>query len=134
MAILLNAFFGKPHEWRGLFAAEMPELDLRIWPDAGNPEDIEVAAVASMPPGALGRFPRLRLIVSLLAGAEGLLADRELPDVPIARATDPNGDPMMNEACLLHVLRHHRNLHAYALAQERREWLSLARLRGQEPT
>jgi glyoxylate/hydroxypyruvate reductase A len=132
MALLLSAFFGKPEHWRELFTEEMPELELRIWPDAGNPADIEIAAVASPAPGSLKAFPNLRLLVSLLAGAETLLADRELPDVPIVRAADPNGDPMMNEAALLRVLRHHRHLPAYLLAQRRGEWISLPRLRAQE--
>jgi glyoxylate/hydroxypyruvate reductase A len=132
MALLLNAFFGKPEDWRRLFAAEMPQLDLRIWPDAGDPAGIEVAAVAALPPGRLKAFPNLRLIVSLLAGAEALLRDPELPDVPIVRAGNPDGDAMMNEAALLHVLRHHRNLPAYLLAQQRCEWISLPRLRAQE--
>ena len=133
MALLLTPIFGKPEEWRTLFAAEMPELELRFWPEAGNPGDIEAAAVAStMPHGKLKTFPNLRLIVSLIAGAEALLADPDLPDVPIARAGDPEGDAMMNEAALLHVLRHHRNLPAYALAQQRLEWISLPRLRARE--
>jgi len=132
MALLLTPIFGKAEEWQKLFAAEMPELDLRIWPDAGNPGDIEVAAVALMPPGKLKAFPNLRLIVSLTAGAEGLLRDPELPDVPIARSGDPDGDAMMNEAALLHVLRHHRHLPAYAAAQLRSEWISLPRLRARE--
>ena len=38
----------------------------------------------------------------------------------------------MNEATLLHVLRHHRHLPAFALAQQRCEWISLPRLRAQE--
>ena len=74
MALLLTPIFGKAEDWRKLFAAEMPELELRIWPDAGNPADIEAAAVALMPNGKLKDFPNLRLIVSLTAGAEGLLA------------------------------------------------------------
>jgi glyoxylate/hydroxypyruvate reductase A len=132
MALLLTPVFGKADEWQTLFAAEMPGLDLRIWPDAGDPADIEAAAVALMPPGKLKAFPNLRLIVSLTAGAEGLLRDPELPDVPIARAGAPDGDAMMNEAALLHVLRHHRNLPAYAAAQQRSEWISLPRLRARE--
>jgi glyoxylate/hydroxypyruvate reductase A len=132
MTLLLNAFFGKPEDWRRLFAAEMPQLDVRIWPDAGDPADIEVAALTALPPGRLKAFPNLRLIVTLLAGAEALLRDPELPDVPIVRAGNPDGDAMMNEAALLHVLRHHRNLPAYLLAQQRCEWISLPRLRAQE--
>ena len=62
MALLLNAFFGKPEDWRKLFAAEMPELDVRIWPDAGDPAEIDVAAVASLPPGRLKAGDLVELI------------------------------------------------------------------------
>jgi len=132
MALLVTPIFGKPEDWRKLFAEFAPSLDVRMWPEAGNPADIDVAAVALMPPGKLKTFPNLRLIVSLTAGAEGLLGDPELPNVPVARASDPDGDAMMNEAALLHVLRHHRNLPAYALAQQRSEWISLPRLRADQ--
>jgi glyoxylate/hydroxypyruvate reductase A len=132
MALLLTPIFGSADEWRSLFAQAMPALDLRLWPDAGNPADIEVAAVAMIPPGKLQTFPNLKLIVSLTAGAEGLLADRDLPDVPVVRASDLDGDAMMNEAALLHVLRHHRHLPAYAAAQQRCEWISLPRLRADQ--
>src|SRR5947209_3894984 len=116
MALLLTTFFGKAEDWRRLFAAEMPELDLRIWPDVGDERGIEVAAVAALPHGKLKSLPNLRMIVSLLAGADLLLSDPSLPDVPIVRAGNPDGDEMMNEAALVHVLRHHRHLPAYQLA------------------
>jgi glyoxylate/hydroxypyruvate reductase len=132
MALLVTAFFGNAAEWRKLFAAQMPELDVRIWPDVGDERDIDVAAVAAMPPGKLKSFPNLRMIVSLLAGSDTLLNDPTLPDVPIVRVPDPTGDEMMNEAALVHVLRHHRNLPAYQLAQQRSEWISLPRLRASE--
>jgi glyoxylate/hydroxypyruvate reductase A len=132
MALLVTAFFGSAPEWRQLFATHMPELDVRIWPDVGNPDDIDVAAVAAMPHGKLKTFANLRMIVSLLAGADILLSDPSLPDVPLVRAGNPNGDEMMNEAALLHVLRHHRHLPAYRLAQQRSEWISLPRLRASQ--
>jgi glyoxylate/hydroxypyruvate reductase A len=125
MALLLTPIFGTPEEWRTLLAAEMPELQVRIWPDAGNPADIEVAAIAGLPHGKLKMFPNLRLIISLTAGIDMLIADPELPDVPIVRAAEDNGDPMIDEFALLHVLRHHRELPALALAQQRSEWLRL---------
>jgi glyoxylate/hydroxypyruvate reductase A len=132
MALLLTAFFSNPAEWRRLFAAHMPDLDVRIWPDVGRESDIDVAAVATLPHGKLRSFPNLGMIVSLLAGADVLLSDPNLPDVPIVRAGDPDGDEMMNEAALVHVLRHHRHLPAYQLAQQRAEWISLPRLRASE--
>ena len=132
MALLLTAFFGDPAEWRRLFAARTPELDVRIWPDVGDERDIDVAAIAVLPHGKLKSFPNLRMIVSLLAGADVLLSDPSLPDIPIVRAGNPAGDEMMNEAALVHVLRHHRHLPAYQLAQQRAEWISLSRLRASE--
>ena len=122
-----HLFFGAPAEWRKLFAAQMPDLDVRIWPEVGNEADIDIAAVTTLPRGKLKSFPNLKMIVSLLAGADVLLSDPELPDVPIVRAGNPDGDEMMSEAALLHVLRHHRHLPAYWAAQQR--W-SGSRCRG----
>lgn len=132
MALLLTSSFAAPAEWRKLLAAQMPELDVRIWPEVGNEADIEVAAVTTLPHGKLKSFQNLKMIVSLLAGAEVLLSDPQLPDVPIVRAGNPEGDEMMSEAALVHVLRHHRHLPAYWAAQQRCEWISLPRLRARE--
>lgn len=125
MSLLLTPAFGSADEWRALLKAEMPDLDVRVWPQAGSPSDIEVAAVTALPPGTLKTFPNLRLVVALTAGVDGLMADPALPDVPIVRAGDPDGDAMINEFALLHVLRHHRQLPALAAAQRRHEWLPL---------
>jgi glyoxylate/hydroxypyruvate reductase len=132
MALLLTPL-GNPGEWLRVFAKEMPDLQIRVWPELGNPAEIEVAAISQLPPGTLASLPNLRLICSLMAGQEGLLSDPKLPrHVPIARSADPNGDAMMNETALLHVLRHHRFLPDYALTQARREWKPLARLKAGE--
>ncbi|HTP92379.1 MAG TPA: glyoxylate/hydroxypyruvate reductase A, partial [Xanthobacteraceae bacterium] len=76
-----------------------------------------------MPAGALAKLPNLRLILSLTAGVDTLLGDSTLPNVPIARTADPDGDVMMNETVLLHVLRHHRYMPDYLSAQQRSEWI-----------
>jgi glyoxylate/hydroxypyruvate reductase len=126
MALLLSPQPGTAEVWRRSFAAAMPELDLRIWPELGNPADIDVAAIGGSPPaGALKTLPNLRLILSLTAGIDNLLEEPDLPDVPIARTNDPDGDLMMNETVLMHVLRHHRYLPEYQRAQARGEWKRL---------
>jgi glyoxylate/hydroxypyruvate reductase A len=110
----------------------MPDLEVRVWPGVGNPEDIEAAAIGQLPRGEFRKLPNLRLIVSLFAGTDALLRDPDLPDVPIARAGDPAGDAMMNESVLLHVLRHHRHMPAFQQAQQRCEWIKLPLLRASE--
>src|SRR6185369_16862275 len=70
MAMLLNFFFGKPEDWKQWFAAEIPELDVRFWPETGNRDDIDVIACGWLPEGEFKTFPNLKLIVSLLAGPD----------------------------------------------------------------
>jgi glyoxylate/hydroxypyruvate reductase A len=133
MALLINFFFGKPEDWKQYFAREMPDLDVRIWPDAGNRDEIDVIACGWLPEGEFKTFPNLKLIVSLLAGPDHLLHDPAVPKhVPIVRAGNPEGDQMMTETTLLHTLRHHRNLPAYAAAQAKAEWVNLPRVPATE--
>lgn len=130
MALLIAPVSRGDADWRRWFAEEMPDLEVRVWPDAGARRDIDILAVGPFPKGEFATFPNLKLVIALVAGVERLLADTSLPaHVPIVRASDPAGDSMMNEAALLHVLRHHRNLFALALAQARREWVRLPVLR-----
>jgi glyoxylate/hydroxypyruvate reductase len=133
MALLLAPIGSQGSEWLRYIAAEIPDLEVRIWPEVGNKDEIEIAAVTHLPHGVLASLPNLRLIISLTAGAEVLMGDPALPrGVPIVRSSEPDGDAMMNETALLHVLRHHRLLHEYLLTQQRREWRPLARVRAGE--
>jgi glyoxylate/hydroxypyruvate reductase len=108
--------------WRQELRSRIPGLDFRIWPEVGDPEEIEVALVWRPPPGELLRYPNLKAILSLAAGVDGLLADAELPDVPVARMVDPSLRRTMIEYVLLAVLRHHRGFDRLERAQRAREW------------
>jgi glyoxylate/hydroxypyruvate reductase len=133
MILLMSPIFAPPQVWREHFAREMPEVELRFWPEIGNPAEIEFAAISRLPENALRALPNLKLIVSLFAGQDMLLTDKTLPaNVPIVRAANPAGDQMMTETVLLHVLRHHRQLPELLLAQQKGEWASPKRLRTRE--
>ena len=131
LALLLTPI-GEPADlWVEAFRAELPGVEIRLWPDVGDRRSIEYAVVGSLPPGELARLPRLRLIASLFAGQDLLLSDEMLPPaVPIVRTDNPDGDPMMSEFVVLHVLRHHRHMPAYAMAQSRREWRQIRQPRA----
>ncbi len=131
----MTPIFAPPAVWRECFAREMPEVELRFWPEAGNRDEIEAVAISKLPDNALRSFPNLRLIVSLFAGQNMLLEDKTIPPgIPIVRAANPKGDAMMTETALLHVLRHHRHLPDLALAQQQGEWrqAQAARVRTQD--
>jgi glyoxylate/hydroxypyruvate reductase A len=108
--------------WRAELEARVPGLDVRIWPEVGDPGEIEIALVWRPPAGELARYPNLKAILSLGAGIDGLIADPDLPDVPLARMVDPSLTRTMIEYVLLAVLRHHREFDRFERAQRAREW------------
>ncbi len=108
--------------WRDELLARMPGLEIRIWPEVGDPAAIDLALVWRPPPGELARYPNLKAILSLGAGIEGLIADPTVPDVPIARMVDPSLARTMIEYVLLAVLRHHREFDRFERAQRARRW------------
>jgi len=126
MALIIRVGPARERWWLEHMQALLPEIDCRPWSDPGNPDDIEIAMVWKPPAGGLKHFSNLKLIVSIGAGIDHVLADPELPpDVPILRTTGEDLKIRMREYVLLHVLRLHRRLPEIESAQLRKEWLQL---------
>jgi glyoxylate/hydroxypyruvate reductase A len=80
-------------------------------------------------------LPQLRLIQSLWAGVDKLLADPSVPaDVPLARMVDPAMNAAMAETALWAVLSLHRGFFAYAARQRVAEWRAHAQRRADDIT
>ena len=122
MALLFLSPDDPAEAWRTALCAAIPGLDFRIWPQAGDPAEIDLALVWQPPPGELARYPNLRAILSLGAGIDGLLAQPGLPDVPIARMVDPSLTRTMTEYVLLATLRHHRAFDHFEREQRAGRW------------
>ena len=99
-----------------------PALDVRVAPDLGRIEDIDCVLAWLPPKGLLKTLPNLRLIVSVGAGVDGLLADPDLPDVPMVRFVDSDLTGRMTEYVALHVLYHHRRMSEFGELQDRKVW------------
>ena len=124
MSSILLAIMGwDPKGWEQRFRALAPQHDIRVWPDAvGDPAGIRYACVWKPPAGLLAGFPNLKAIFSLGAGADDLLADAKLPDVPVVRIVDPDLTMRMTEYVALHVLMCHRRQRMYDSQQRERVW------------
>jgi glyoxylate/hydroxypyruvate reductase A len=122
VAILLYSPNDDLLAWRRELLARRPDLDVRIWPETGDPAQVTMALVWLPPPGMLAGLPNLGLILSLGAGVDAMLRDTTLPDLPLCRMIDPALTRSMSEFVLLHVLKYHRQLDLYALQQRRGEW------------
>ncbi|HUC63499.1 MAG TPA: glyoxylate/hydroxypyruvate reductase A, partial [Alphaproteobacteria bacterium] len=104
----------------------LPDLELRVWPEIGDPAEIEFAAVWRAKAGMLKSLPNLRFIFSLGAGVDHVLLDPDLPQgVPICRVVDPYLTQRMSEYVALHVLRYHRRQPEFDAQQMRGEWKEL---------
>lgn len=116
--------------WPALHAALPGESLVREGHDAAA---IDVALVANPPRGALAQLPRLRLIQSLWAGVDRLLADDSVPaHVPLARMVDPAMSRTMAETALWAVLSLQRGFFDYADQQARQVWRQLEQRRADD--
>lgn len=83
----------------------------------------EVAACWDPPPGALAAMPKLRLIHSIAAGVDNILADPALPALPLCRVVDPQHARGMSEFVTWGVLHFHRRLDLVMRNQRGAHWL-----------
>jgi glyoxylate/hydroxypyruvate reductase A len=122
LIIELDKRIGNAQAWRDTFKQQLPDLPVRIWPDAGEARDIEYLAFMHPDFDVLPAFPNLKAMLSRSAGVEAFIDHPKLPKVPLGKVEPPGGDPMMTEYVVMHVLRFHRDMPAYQAAQARREW------------
>ncbi len=123
MALLLKSEAERGDTWRRALLAVDPGLDLRQWPEVGDPADIEYALVWFPPKGELKSYPNLKVIFSIGAGIDHLASDPELPaGVPIVRMVEPGLTAGMTEFVLMSVLYHHRFMLDYAEQRRHKVW------------
>jgi glyoxylate/hydroxypyruvate reductase A len=127
MAVLLSTKAATMLAWRDALLAVDPTLDIRLFPDAGDPAGIEAAVVwTAHDMGELRRYPNLRLIVSMGAGVDHLLRPPgPPPGIPVARLVDRMLTVQMGEWVVLNVLRFHRQDLEYRALQGGKVWEEL---------
>src|SRR4030095_1922642 len=98
MALLivnLDKQIGNAQAWRETFAAQLPDMEIRIWPEAGNVADIEYLAFIRPDFGALPDLPNLKAMFSRSAGVEAFVDHPRLPKAPLGKI-EPSGGASVN--------------------------------------
>jgi glyoxylate/hydroxypyruvate reductase A len=121
-ALIFYSLFDDADAWKKALTAELPELEFRTDPAAGDPADVRYALVWNPPAGFFARFPNLALVTNLGAGVDSLLGRDDLPDVPISRQQDAGMVALMTSYVLFAVIRYARDIHVFERAQRRRQW------------
>lgn len=111
---------GRKDEWAAELRAQMPNEDLRLWPDMGDPTEIEYMIAWNMSRDALAGLPNLQYILCQGAGTEQW--QKPGINVPIVRLADPEMANEMAGYAVSWVLRHQRRFGELEEAQRRGEW------------
>jgi glyoxylate/hydroxypyruvate reductase A len=117
-----------PEPWRQAFRTLMPDLEFRVWPELGDPEEIDFLFTFQPPAGLVASLSKLKLLQVIGAGVDQLENEPLPPNLPVARTVDCGLTAGMVEYVLAQVLHFHRQLDAYDRFQREVKWQRLPRV------
>lgn len=126
LAIVMQGW--RPDALKDALQRLAPGREVRTWPEqTGELGAIEYALVWHPPPGVLAAMPDLRVIFSLGAGVDAILADDTIPpEIPLVRVVDLDITARMTAFVALQVLLHHRQQLRLLANQRDRVWDTFA--------
>ena len=94
MALLMfNSLRGTIQDWSAIINDSYPNLEIREWPEIGDPDDIEYLIIGRPTLQELPPLPNLKLMLTMLAGVEGIFTNPACPEgVPLVKGEPENGD------------------------------------------
>ena len=109
--------------WKKELEVLAPEVPLVIGSETAYADEVVCAMVWKQARGALLPFKNLKLIFSMGAGVDHVLADDTIPEhLPICRVIDPQMAFSMSNYLLMAVMNHHRSFYDYQNAQQKKYW------------
>jgi glyoxylate/hydroxypyruvate reductase len=100
-----------------------PSINIQVYPEIIDKEDVEAVMLWQQPKGILKEFPNLKLICSMGAGVDHILGDDSIPEhIPITRIVDHMLKVSMTTYVVMGVLTHQRQFKRYQIQQEKKLW------------
>ena len=122
MAILYRSDAPRAAAWSRYFAEHAPDLDFRVWPDAGDLAEIEYLIAWQAPREFIAALPRLAVLFSSGAGIDHVDFSAVPAHVPVVRMVEPGIVSGMVEYVSLAVLALHRDFFDYVAQKAARNW------------
>lgn len=122
MSILYRSDAPRAAAWASYFAEHAPDLDFRVWPDAGKLDEVEYLIAWQAPAEFLATLPRLKVLFSSGAGVDHVDFSAVPAHIPIVRMVEPGIINGMVEYVSLAVLALHRDFFDYVAAKAARVW------------
>ena len=125
----------RTQEWCDSIYQQIPNIEIRVWPDLGKKEEINCALIWDPQSELFKDLVNLEVIFSLGAGVDHLIQCPSLPaNIPIVRMVDKQLTAGMVEYCLFNILRFHRSMHCYEKQQTDSLWNALPQAASREIT
>lgn len=122
MSILYRSDAPRAAAWASYFAEHAPDLDFRVWPDAGKLDEVEYLIAWQAPAEFLATLPRLKVLFSSGAGVDHVDFSAVPAHIPVVRMVEPGIINGMVEYVSLAVLALHRDFFDYVAAKAARVW------------
>lgn len=122
MSILYRSDVPRAAAWASYFAEHAPDLDFRVWPDAGNLDEVEYLIAWQAPAEFIAALPRLKVLFSSGAGIDHVDFSAVPDHIPIVRMVEPGIINGMVEYVSLSVLALHRDFFDYVDMQATGTW------------
>ena len=125
MSLLYKADPIRGLEWKALFAELAPEIDFRLWPEIGDPEQVRHLVAWQAPQDLIDSLPNLEVLFSTGAGVDQFDLAGLPSRVDLVRLIDPGIIEGMVEYVVFATLALHRDMPAYLAAQREGRWAPL---------
>lgn len=122
MTLLFNVDSERGLAWKALFQRHAPDIDVRFWPDIGDPADIRYLATWLPPQDVHLTFPNLQAIFATSAGVDQFDLTCLPPRVEVVRMLDPGIVQAIVEYACFAVLALHRKIPEYLTQQRQHQW------------
>lgn len=116
---------GGAENWRAQLAKRLPNVPFRVWPDVGDPADIQFFLGFKAATGDFAGMINLKAVLATGAGVDGIFLAEDVPDVPIARIIDPWMTEQMAQWAVYAVLHFCRRFGDYHGLQASGDWQEL---------
>ena len=108
--------------WQQWLAQHAPDIQLHLWPESGNPHEIEMLIAWQPPERLMETWPNLKALLSVGAGADQFDLAAMPPDLPVVRMIEPGLTQGMVEYVTFAVLGIHRDMPRYLQQQRAAQW------------
>lgn len=108
--------------WQQWLAQHAPDIQLHLWPETGDPLEVEMLIAWQPPERLLETFPNLKALLSVGAGADQFDLAALPPDLPVVRMIEPGLTQGMVEYVTFAVLGIHRDMVRYLQQQRDAQW------------